>query len=298
MLDLLKQTSKKTGGANFRRYLPLSAPPRTLAGGLTKPRYWVPLGLLAALLLAAAGLFPQQTEPTFAQTDQTPPGPCEDGYIAPTPTSVPVTAVPIEVSSTTADYFVLYAKHTLSERTLSGSPIRGITSDIPVSVTRGEDGTTTLSDNLEPLSADQYRVEKYEVAQPADLDGDCVDDITELDGLGAYNPINPVRKMEPHIGAAAITSPAEFQRMAFQGESHETHLDGIAFVKFWILDTYSGNPQVFFMNTKSFVYHTAFLNKLDIKSEEVAGTATAGQLVWHPNVPAPDGTLVLQRRVN
>ena len=234
------------------------------------------------LLLAAvaAVLSFQQTEPVAA-SDQTPPGPCEDGYVAPSPTAVPVTAVPIEVTSTTADYFALYAKHTLN----------GTTSDILVSVTRGKDGTTTLSDNLRPLSADQYRVEKYQVAQPADLDGDCVDDITELDDLGAQNPINPASQIKPSVGVLAIESAAAFQRMAFKGVSHESHLDGMAFVKFWILDPYSGNPRVFFQNTNGFRYHTAFLNALGITNDEVSGRAAAGQLVWHPNVPAPDGIL-------
>ena len=62
-------------------------------------------------------------------------------------------------------------------------------------MTRGEAGTTTLTDRLKPLSADKYRVEKYQVAKPGDLDGDCVDDITELDGLGVYHPLNPGKKI-------------------------------------------------------------------------------------------------------
>ncbi len=232
------------------------------------------MGAAAMLALVAVALFAE------AARASDPPGPCEAGYVVPTPVAVAVTDVPIEVASTNSDYFVLYAKHTLD----------GVTTDIPVSVTRGEDGTTTLSDNLEPLAADQYRVEKYQVAIPADVDGDCVDDITELDDLGAFNPINSAKKINPINGAVAIGSHAAFRELAFQGVSHESHLDGIAFVKFWIFDPYSDSPEVFFMNTKRMTYHNSFVRVIGYTTEDMAD-AMAGQLVWHPNVPAPDGTL-------
>ncbi len=239
--------------------------------GLSLPPLTAPA---LAILLGITALLPQ------AAMASTPPGPCEEGYVAPTPVAVAVTEVPIEVSSTTADYFVLYAKHTLNE----------ITTDIPVSVTRGEDGTTTLSDNLEPLAADQYRVEKYQVANPADVDGDCVDDITELDNLGAYNPINAAKKISPINGVVAIDSHAAFQELAFRGISHESHLDGIGFVKFWIFYPFTDSPEVFFLNTEKHVYHNPFVRSIGYP-QEVLEDAVAGQLVWHPNVPAPDGTL-------
>ncbi|MDE0288952.1 MAG: hypothetical protein OXM88_10310, partial [bacterium] len=39
-----------------------------------------------------------------------PPGPCEAGWVAPTPVVVAVSEVPVVVSSTGADYFVLYVE--------------------------------------------------------------------------------------------------------------------------------------------------------------------------------------------
>ncbi len=232
------------------------------------------LGAVAILALFSLALLHQ------AARASDPPGPCEDGWVAPTPVAVAVTSVPIAVTSTTADYFVLYAKH----------PLNGSTDEIPVSVTRGEDGTTALSDNLQPLAADQYRVEKYQVAKPADVDGDCVDDITELDDLGTYNPINSAKKITPRNGAVAIESHAAFQELAFQGISHETQLDGVEFVKFWIFYPFSDSPEVYFLNTKRHLYHNTFIRDIGYTSEVMQG-AMAGQLAWHPNVPAPDGTL-------
>ncbi len=232
------------------------------------------IALLGITALAATALFPQ------VAMASDPPGPCEDGYVAPTPVAVAVTDVPIEVTSTTADYFVLYAKQ----------PLNGQTTYIPVAAARGENGATTLSDNLAPLAADQYRVEKYQVANPADVDGDCVDDVTELDDLGAYNPINSAKKIKPLNGAVAIDSHAAFEKLAFRGVSHEDHLDGIRFVKFWIFDPDTDSPEVFFLNTKKHVYHNPFVRSIGYP-QEVLEDAWAGQLVWHPNVPAPDGTL-------
>ena len=91
-----------------------------------------------------------------------------------------VDAVPIVVESTTADYFVLYVSH----------DVDGTEVDLPVLVKRGEAGTTTLEENVEALPAERYRVEKYLIADPADVDGDCIDDITELDDLGTMNPVD------------------------------------------------------------------------------------------------------------
>ena len=62
---------------------------------------------------------------------------------APTPTAVDVTAVPIVVESTTADYFVLYVSH----------DVDGTEVELPVLVKKGEAGTTTLAENVEALPA-------------------------------------------------------------------------------------------------------------------------------------------------
>ena len=79
-------------------------------------------------------------------------------------------AVPTVVASTTADYFVLYVKH----------DVDGTEVELPVLVKLGGAGTTTLAGDVAALPKERYRVEKYLVADPADVDGDCIDDITEL----------------------------------------------------------------------------------------------------------------------
>ena len=64
---------------------------------------------------------------------------------------------------------------------------------IPVSVTLGEDGETTLTDQLSALPVEHYRVEKYPVDDPGDVDLDCIHDIDELADMGNYEPVQPRR---------------------------------------------------------------------------------------------------------
>ena len=101
-----------------------------------------------------------------------------------------MTDVPIVVESSTDEYFVLYVSH----------DVDGTEVEIPVSVTLGEEGATTLAENMAMLSKERYRVEKHIVAKPADIDGDCKDDITELNNLGVMNPVNAAMTIGSHNG--------------------------------------------------------------------------------------------------
>ncbi len=233
-------------------------------------------GLLeVGLAGAAAGTSSQSSTSTL--------GPCDTGWVAPTPTAVAVTSVPIKVASTDADYFVLYVN-----RTLRG----GTSKDIAVSVTLGQPGTTTLSDNLAALDASDYRVEKYQVASPADIDGDCIDDITELNDLGNLNPINPASTMSVDRGRTAIDSHTTFQQMSYQGKAVliDTHLRNLEYVKFWLLRPPGGEPEIYFMNTNTHRSHINFAIAMPLPHAKRAG-AMRGEIVFHPNVVAPDGSL-------
>ena len=129
---------------------------------------------------------------------------CPDSDDPPTPTEIAVTAVPIVVTSTTDEYFVLYVSHGPD----------GETVEYPVRVTLGEDGTTTLAENLSALPGESYRVEKYLSADPADVDGDCTDDITELNDPSGMNPVNAAA---PVGQAAVIISDHEtFESLSYQ----------------------------------------------------------------------------------
>ena len=237
------------------------------------------LGILLVALGALAAIAPI---PSTASASTPPPGPCEDGYVAPTPTKVAVTSVPITVNSTTADYFVLYLK--------SAQPTK---KSQPILVKRGEDGTTTLADNLESLAAEKYLVEKYSVARPGDLDGDCIDDVTELADLGKYNPINSAKTIAKVNGVAAIDSRETFRELSFKGDTGVRgleYLEGLEFVKFSIRDFDSATPAMYFINSNTHKIHSNFDKAIGLPASTPT-TFGNGTIVYYPNIVALDGSL-------
>ena len=192
---------------------------------------------------------------------------------APTPTAVAVTVVPIVVTSTTDDYFVLYVSH----------DVDGTEVELPVLVKRGEAGTTTLAENMEALPAERYRVEKYLIADPADVDGDCIDDITELDDLGNMNPVNPADAIELSDGAVAISDQETFETL--------TRLFGSqSYLKFIVDGIATARPDLYFINAETHPDHGSFLTDvlgLDSGDPDVI----RGEIGYVPEAVAPDGSL-------
>ena len=129
----------------------------------------------------------------YANADTSPYTLCSEDDNAPAPVEVAVEAVPIVAESTTEEYFVLFVRPDLdSDR------------EIPVSVTLGQDGATTLTEQLSALPKEHYRVHKFLIADPADADGDCIDDITELQHPVRMDPLNPAPIIDLVDGAVAI----------------------------------------------------------------------------------------------
>ena len=186
---------------------------------------------------------------------------CDGVTYNPTPTAVTVEAVPIVVTSTTADYFVLYVRFDLDA---------GGTTELPVAVTRGAAGTTTLAENVRALPAGRYRVEKYLIADPADVDGDCIDDLTDS------NPVNPAASIAQTHGAVIVSDQAMFEALSREGNT-----------KIVLTGLKSTRPSVYFMNVETHSTHTSFLNALGI----VSGIdVTTGNLTYSPALVAPDGS--------
>ncbi len=229
-------------------HLARSIAPRTAAGVLVT---------LAALLAASI--------PTQAEANaQLEPCPAE----APVPTAVAVTAVPIVVESTTADYFVLYVSHDVDADT---------TVDIPVLVKRGEAGTTTLAENVEALPMERYRVEKYLIADPADIDGDCIDDITELGDPVGMNPVNPAPAIALNDGAVIISDRDTFEALAVSSR-----------LKFIAFDVETDRPVLYFVNTKTHDNHNSFLDAVGLDFDL---DAYRGEIAYDPTQVASDSSL-------
>ena len=232
----------------------LTAGSRHMGGGL--------LAVLAALLviMSAQAQGNAQSEP------------CPGGGYNPTPTAVDVEAVPIVVESTAADYFVLYVRHDVDTNTVV---------EYPVAVTLGETGTTTLSENVATLPAERYRVEKFLIADPADVDGDCIDDITELADPVGMSPVNAAPAIAIDDGAVAV--PDQETR-----EMISTRSNARRYLKFVLFDMDTDAPGVYFMNTETHPGHASFLDTVGIEWDQ-DGLIT-GQIIYHPELIAPDGS--------
>ena len=190
-----------------------------------------------------------------------------------------VDAIPIVVNSTTADYFVLYVQHVLDDDTVV---------DMPVLVALGENGTTTLSENVEELPKERYRVAKHLVADPADVDGDGIDDITELTDPTGMNPVNPAAAVDPGDGIVAIPD-----RDAFVAYSNDFSLGNLMTVKFLLFNPDSALPQVYFMNSTRYPSHSALLDAGSPWdwNQTYTGELITGQINYDPKLVAPDGSL-------
>jgi len=209
---------------------------------------------------------------------------CLNTPYQPTATEVDVDALPIVVESTTADYFVLYAS----------LEVDGTAIESPVLVKRGETGTTTLAENVASLPIGSYRVEKYLVSDPADVDRDCVDDIAELDDVAGKNPVNPAPSIDISNGTVVIPDRETFESLSYQGGpvGGDGHLIGLETVKFFIYEWKTDRPVVYFMNTENHRWHHQFENAIGIRRRSAD---FEGHMVYHPNVIAPDGSLGVYR---
>ena len=199
--------------------------------------------------------------------------PCPGGGYNPTPTAVDVGAVPIVVTSTTADYFVLYVQHDVDTNT---------TVEIPVSVTLGEESTTTLAENVEALPKERYRVEKYLIADPADVDGDCIDDIAELADPVGMNPVNSAAALDFNDGVVAVPDREAFEALFVALPNGEFH------GKFVLLGKNAARPGVYIQNSRTHQYHYNFLQATDI--DENLDGMLVGQISYYPKLVAPDGS--------
>ena len=192
----------------------------------------------------------------------------------PAPTAVPVTSVPIVVASTPDDYFVLYVTHMQDSAEVW----------TPVAVTLGKAGTTTLGENVEALPYTRYRVERYDVDDPADIDGDCTDDLTELALVGSNNPLNAAPAILRNDGAVEIPDVDTFEELSYTEPGTD-----YKYVKFALLDMDTDNPLLYFINSTTHLRHpiVLFLDAIGHADPDLPW-AILGEIVYHPGLVADD----------
>ena len=142
-----------------------------------------------------------------------------------------------EVPSTTDQYYVLYYRREPGDAE----------TEIPVAMHFGDTGSTILTEQLGiGPSPGIYRVQPYRRDQPGDIDGDGRSDMEELaDTTGRFGPFNPADPIDFVDGTVAILDRQMFRDLSYQGQDVliDTHLEDLEYVKFYILEAVSNNPE-------------------------------------------------------
>jgi len=200
--------------------------------------------------------------------------------------------IQIQVASSSEYYYALYVRRDLQE---------GL--EWPVSMVLGEEGTTSLTESLAAYPFKHYRVIQYRRDNPADTDGDGIDDVEEMLNPVRLSPLNPAAEVDFRDGAVSIPDRAIFEELSYKGTDVmiDEHLEELEFVKFYILESDTDHPQVYFMNTVTHRAHMQFARAVGIEhgGGGFGGGAIPGQMrgeiVYHPYVNAPGDKLGLYR---
>ena len=94
----------------------------------------------------------------------------------------------------------------------------------------------------------------------------------------------------------AIPDRATFERLSYKGTDVliDRHLNNLEFVKFTIYKARHEQPVVYFLNTVKHRAHPWFANRLGTENV-FTWIVMRGEIIWHPNVIASDGSLGVYR---
>lgn len=153
----------------------------------------------------------------------------------------------------------------------------------------GQNGTTVISESLEAYSANYYRILEYAKDVPVDTDSDGIDDVTEIQSSGA--PLNAAYEIPAVHGAIVLDGVDDFHAVSVDdnGTPWVSYLNNVEYTKFMILDFYTDEPKVFFINSNTYNLHEDFANYLGV--DNLAPSIEKGQILYNPSVLSNNGTL-------
>ena len=184
--------------------------------------------------------------------------------------------VQLSIQGQAGKYYILHAQH---------SP----TFNWAVSLTMGVNGTMVISESSAAYPVENYTITEHDIANPDDYDGDGVDDITEFNNMPSDAPINFATPIYFIDGATSIPDAETFMDLAtINNVGWAPFLDDQLYVKFGILNRDTPEPQVYFINSNTYVIHASFWNGI---GANVSGDDGSGEIVFNPNVITPEGVI-------
>ena len=184
--------------------------------------------------------------------------------------------VQLSIQGQVGKYYVLHAQH---------NP----TFNWAVPLTMGVNGTMVISESSAAYPIENYTITEHDIANPDDYDGDGVDDITEYNNMPSDAPINFAPPINFNDGATSIPDAETFMDLAtVNNVGWAPFLDDQLYVKFGILNRDTPEPQVYFINSNTYVIHASFWNGI---GANVSGDDGSGEIVFNPNVITPEGVI-------
>ena len=184
--------------------------------------------------------------------------------------------VQLSIEGQVGKYYVLHAQHTPNY-------------NWAVSMTLGVDGTMVISEPAGAYPLEKYSVTEHDIANSDDYDGDDIDDMTELNNMPSYAPINYAEAIAFSDGATSLPDAQTFMDLAtVQNVGWAPFLDDQLYVKFGILDRDTDEPKVYFINSNTYIIHANFWDGIDAN---VTGDDASGEIVFNPNTISAGGVI-------
>ena len=184
----------------------------------------------------------------------------------------------VRVSARADSYYLLQVRHDTTAAFTGAA-----------SLTPGQDGALTLTEPAAAYPQSHYRVLAYPLSMPGDVDGDGIDDLTELAALPVRSPLNAAPPVARDDGAVALDKFGTFRSLSLTRDRipWSEFLNGKGYVKFIITDFHTDRPQLYFIDSRRHYLHADFAEAVGIA--HLGEQVKKGQVIYHPQEVAANG---------
>ncbi|WP_343636041.1 PEP/pyruvate-binding domain-containing protein [Fluviicola sp.] len=188
--------------------------------------------------------------------------------------------VRLEVNSTSGKYYLLQVKH---------HPDSAFA--LATSMTLGQTGTTIITEPLRAYPLNHYQVLEYDQSNPMDSDQDGTNDLEEFNAMPSKGPLNAAPTLSSEHALVTLNTIAAFHTVSTEenGTPWVEYLNDVEYTKFIILDFYTTQPKIYFINSNNYDLHADFAAYLGIN--HLSPTLVKGQLIYNPHILSSNGTL-------
>ena len=188
--------------------------------------------------------------------------------------------VRLEVNSSNGKYYMLRVRHHPDS-----------TFTLTTSMTLGQAGTTVITEPLRAYPLNHYQVLEYDLNNPHDTDNDGTNDPDEFNSMPAKGPLNAASPLTSEHALITLNTLSAFNTVSTEenGTPWVEYLNDVEYTKFIILDFYTTEPKIYFINSNTYDLHADFANYLGIN--HLSPTLIKGQLIYNPHILSANGTL-------